>query len=297
MPAATNTPEPTTTPASSPTAIPTLDDLCIYGDASGTDQVFRHARYVRSPATYVERARITPAMVDFGGPGRQGVRPYSRKLSVRIQKTSTAIVRGITFGSIIYTVAGQDTAANLRLRDNSVWLGGYTSLQDALNFMQLVADQDTFDAGATDYYYGLNVANNNAFGIRKITTFTSGAHSCPTATLTDTATFTATPTDTEPTATPTPIASIDRAALVALYNATDGDNWTNNTNWLSNEPIGDWYGVTTNADGRVTAIELSDNLLDNTLPNEIGDLSELRILDLSWNRHERQWPVSPWFCP
>ena len=27
--------------------------------------------------------------------------------------------------------------------------------------------------------------------------------------------------------------STDRAALVALYNATDGDNWANNTNWLS----------------------------------------------------------------
>ena len=27
----------------------------------------------------------------------------------------------------------------------------------------------------------------------------------------------------------------DRAALIALYNATDGANWTDNTNWLSNE--------------------------------------------------------------
>ena len=285
MPAATNTPEPTTTPASSPTAIPTLDDLCIYGDASGTDQVFRHARYVRSPATYVE---LLDYAVDggFWWPRATG-RPTI--FAQFVGPNPENLHRNRSWHNVWeynYTVAGQDTAANLRLRDNSVWLGGYTSLQDALNFMQLVADQDTFDAGATDYYYGLNVANNNAFGIRKITTFTSGAHSCPTATLTDTATFTATPTDTEPTATPTPIASIDRAALVALYNATDGDNWTNNTNWLSNEPIGDWYGVTTNADGRVTAIELSDNLLDNTLPNEIGDLSELRILNLSWNRHE-----------
>ena len=43
---------------------------------------------------------------------------------------------------------------------------------------------------------------------------------------------------------------MDRSALVALYNATDGDNWTNNTNWLSDEPLGDWFGVTTDADGR-----------------------------------------------
>ena len=42
----------------------------------------------------------------------------------------------------------------------------------------------------------------------------------------------------------------DKAALTALYNATDGSNWTNNTNWLSNEPLSKWYGVTINDDGR-----------------------------------------------
>ena len=35
----------------------------------------------------------------------------------------------------------------------------------------------------------------------------------------------------------------DRAVLVALYNATDGPNWTDNTNWLSNEPLSEWHGV------------------------------------------------------
>ena len=37
----------------------------------------------------------------------------------------------------------------------------------------------------------------------------------------------------------------DRAALVELYNATDGANWTNNTNWLSDEPMREWHGVVT----------------------------------------------------
>ena len=37
----------------------------------------------------------------------------------------------------------------------------------------------------------------------------------------------------------------DRDVLVALYHATGGDNWTNNENWLSDAPIGTWYGVTT----------------------------------------------------
>ena len=37
----------------------------------------------------------------------------------------------------------------------------------------------------------------------------------------------------------------DRAALVALYNATDGPNWVINENWLTDAPLGEWYGVDT----------------------------------------------------
>ena len=43
--------------------------------------------------------------------------------------------------------------------------------------------------------------------------------------------------------------SSDRDALVALYNATDGANWKNSENWLSDAPIGEWHGVTTDTNG------------------------------------------------
>lgn len=50
----------------------------------------------------------------------------------------------------------------------------------------------------------------------------------------------------------------DRAALVALYNATDGPNWVNSENWLTDAPLGEWHGVSTHDHtGRVTRIELS----------------------------------------
>ena len=76
----------------------------------------------------------------------------------------------------------------------------------------------------------------------------------------------------------------DKAALVALYNATDGANWTTNTNWTSDdEPLSSWSGVTTNGDGRVTALVLNDNGLDGTLPPPLGNLSELEQLDLRDN--------------
>ena len=75
----------------------------------------------------------------------------------------------------------------------------------------------------------------------------------------------------------------DKAALTALYNATDGANWTTNTNWSSGEPLSSWHGVTTNSDGRVTALALNDNGLDGTLPTALGDLSALEQLDLQNN--------------
>ena len=75
----------------------------------------------------------------------------------------------------------------------------------------------------------------------------------------------------------------DKAALVALYNATDGANWTTSTNWTSEEALSSWYGVTTNSDGRVTALVLNNNGLDGTLPTALGDLSELERLNLEDN--------------
>ena len=75
----------------------------------------------------------------------------------------------------------------------------------------------------------------------------------------------------------------DRAALVTLYNATDGPNWTDNTNWLSNEALSAWHGVTTDADGRVTDLLFYDNQLTGTIPTQLGQLTELQYLNLNNN--------------
>ena len=57
-----------------------------------------------------------------------------------------------------------------------------------------------------------------------------------------TATITATAGDVSGTSEIT-VVNPDRAALMALYNATDGPNWVDNTNWLTDAPLGEWYGV------------------------------------------------------
>ncbi len=74
-----------------------------------------------------------------------------------------------------------------------------------------------------------------------------------------------------------------REALVALYIATDGDNWHENTNWISDAPIGEWYGVTTDHVGNVTSIGLPDNLLSGEIPPELGDLANMTVLALYAN--------------
>ena len=84
----------------------------------------------------------------------------------------------------------------------------------------------------------------------------------------------------------------DRAALEALYDATGGPSWTEDTNWKTSAPLGEWHGVTTDADGRVTALSLYDNGLAGPLPFELAGLANLEVLELGLN--ELTGPVPAW---
>ena len=75
----------------------------------------------------------------------------------------------------------------------------------------------------------------------------------------------------------------DREALVALYNAAGGATWTSNANWLSDRPLSEWHGVTTDSAGRVTGLNLNNNALSGSLPPELGNLTRLRSLLLHNN--------------
>ena len=78
-------------------------------------------------------------------------------------------------------------------------------------------------------------------------------------------------------------AATDRAALEALYDATGGPGWTDSTNWNTSAPIGEWFGVSTDAAGRVTWLSLGGNDLTGPIPAELGSLVNLWSLDLGWN--------------
>ena len=77
----------------------------------------------------------------------------------------------------------------------------------------------------------------------------------------------------------------DRAVSVQIHNATDGANWTNSDNWLSEEhSIREWYGFTNDANGRVHGLFLGGNQLSGEIPAELGSLTNLEHLRLDGNQ-------------
>ena len=83
----------------------------------------------------------------------------------------------------------------------------------------------------------------------------------------------------------------DRDVLTALYNSTDGPNWTNSENWLSDKPLDEWYGVTAGDNRRVAILDLSRNRLKGALPTEIGNLANMWTLNLEDNLLNGQIPA------
>lgn len=86
----------------------------------------------------------------------------------------------------------------------------------------------------------------------------------------------------------------ERAALIALYNNTNGDSWFNNSGWKTPPLHTDgfampgtealWYGITCGpGNNTVTGISLNNNNLSGALPAELGNLSNLLDLHLMSN--------------
>ena len=76
----------------------------------------------------------------------------------------------------------------------------------------------------------------------------------------------------------------DRAVLISLYETTGGDNWEDNTNWLTSAySLDQWHRVETDDAGRVTSLDLDYNGLTGAIPEALGQLNNLKFLDLGHN--------------
>jgi hypothetical protein len=92
--------------------------------------------------------------------------------------------------------------------------------------------------------------------------------------------------------------TIEYDALVALYRSTGGPAWTDDTGWMEVNASA-WFGVEVTdvkedydaglgkwvvvEKGYVRGISLSNNGLEGSLPNEIGNFPGLRTINMSWN--------------
>ncbi|MDE5120130.1 MAG: putative Ig domain-containing protein, partial [Trichodesmium sp. St19_bin1] len=90
-----------------------------------------------------------------------------------------------------------------------------------------------------------------------------------------------------------PLNTNDYAALKALYESTNGDNWLNNEGWSewdfsnSTSPnafiVNNWHGVTVKGN-RIKDLSLYENQLTGEIPEELGNLSNLDLLNLEQNQ-------------
>lgn len=72
----------------------------------------------------------------------------------------------------------------------------------------------------------------------------------------------------------------DSLILVDIYNQLDGPNWNNPDNWLTDQPLELWTGVTIDND-RVSEIALINQNVAGTFPMQIIDLDQLNTFEIN----------------
>lgn len=71
----------------------------------------------------------------------------------------------------------------------------------------------------------------------------------------------------------------ERSILESFYKALNGDEWGHKENWLSDKPLNEWYGITTDEKGKVVKIQLSDTMTGK-VPANLKHLKKLQSLHL-----------------
>ena len=76
----------------------------------------------------------------------------------------------------------------------------------------------------------------------------------------------------------------EREYLMEFFKSTGGESWTNNTNWGSELPVSQWYGIMVDKSGRIIDITLQDNNLTGSIPAGLSKLENLTGFDIYRNK-------------
>lgn len=72
-----------------------------------------------------------------------------------------------------------------------------------------------------------------------------------------------------------------REILKKIYDSMGGTRWFNSGNWFTDAPLRDWWGVSTDVQGRVTGLNLTHSNLKGSISPDIAALQRLTFLALS----------------
>ena len=73
-------------------------------------------------------------------------------------------------------------------------------------------------------------------------------------------------------------------SILSLYTSTNGNEWRSKKNWNSTRRLSEWQGIEVDEDGKIIEIRLLMNGLNGTLPSKFcTNLPKLCYLDLSNN--------------
>ena len=90
---------------------------------------------------------------------------------------------------------------------------------------------------------------------------------------------------------PSRVSQAECDALLALYDAANGPNWTTNTGWATNTDPCTWYGITCNLTS-IRYLQLAFNQLSGSIPTSLSKLTNLEVLNLMGNQLSGSIPIS-----
>ena len=239
-------------------------------------------------------ARLTAEARDRNGAAMAGAAitwTTSDTLAVQVDAAGLVTAAGQGAATITATAGSASGSAVVTVTQTvaSVVVGPpmatITSPGDTLRLTALAFDENGYAVAGAEFSWkssNAGVATVDAGGL--VTAVAEG-------TVTITANVEGLSGSAEITVTEIPGTGTDRDILVALYRAMDGPGWEKAANWLTEAPLGDWYGVETDSRGRVIRLSLSGNDLTGAILPELGDLTNLRELSLPWNSLTGEIPV------